>query len=142
MIRLLLPATLLFLGVAAPSAADNRGRENRKAAEARQAAKDQAELSKQLAGLVPGKPQECIQQRSYNDSSRVGDTILYNFSRNDIYRTDTNGGCFGLRRGDAIITKSYTGQLCRGDIVQTVDLVSRIPSGSCTFGPFVRYRKP
>ena len=57
-------------------------------------------------------------------------------------RTDTNGGCFGLRRGDAIVTRTYTGQLCRGDILQTVDLVSRIPSGSCTFGAFTHYRKP
>ncbi|WP_242138529.1 MULTISPECIES: hypothetical protein [unclassified Sphingomonas] len=135
MLRLLLPAALLVAGGTAVSA-DSRGFQER------QAAKDQADLAKQLAGLVPGRPQECIQQRNYNDTSRVGDTILYKFNRNDIYRTDTNGGCFGLRRGDAIITKSYTGQLCRGDIIQTVDLVSRVPSGSCTFGPFVRYRKP
>lgn len=135
MVRFALPLVLLIAGSSALSADDGNARQ-------RQAAKDAAELSKQLAGLTPGKPQNCIQQRGYNDTTRVGDTILYKFNRSDIYRTDTNGGCFGLRRGDAIVTRSYTGQFCRGDIIQTVDLVSRMPSGSCTFGAFTRYRKP
>jgi len=136
MIRLLLPVLLLSVGSAALSA------DTRTTSQERQAAKDKAELDKRLAGLVPGKPEQCMQQTRYRDSTRVGDTILYSATRNDVYRTDTNGGCFGLRRGDAIITRSYTGQLCRGDILQTVDLVSQIPSGSCTFGAFTRYRKP
>jgi hypothetical protein len=136
MIRLFLPVLLLSVGSAALSA------DTRTTSQERQAAKDKAELDKRLAGLVPGKPEQCMQQTRYRDSTRVGDTILYSATRNDVYRTDTNGGCFGLRRGDAIITRSYTGQLCRGDILQTVDLVSRIPSGSCTFGAFTRYRKP
>lgn len=135
MLRLLLPIALLAIGSAALSA-DHR------ATEERQAAKDRAELDKRLAGLVAGRPEQCINQSRYRDSTRIGDTILYSTSRNDVYRTDTNGGCFGLRRGDAIITRNYTGQLCRGDILQTVDLVSRVPSGSCTFGPFIHYRKP
>ncbi|MET4666673.1 hypothetical protein [Sphingomonas sp. PvP056] len=136
MIRLFLPVLLLSVGSAALSA------DTRTTSQERQAAKDKAELDKRLAGLVPGKPEQCMQQTRYRDSTRVGDTILYSATRNDVYRTDTNGGCFGLRRGDAIITRSYTGQLCRGDILQTVDLVSQIPSGSCTFGAFTRYRKP
>jgi len=139
MIRLLLPVLLMTVGSAALSA-DNRTTSQER--EERQAGKDRAELDKRLAGLVPGKPEQCIQQTRYRESTRVGDTILYSATKNDVYRTDTNGGCFGLRRGDAIITRTYTGQLCRGDILQTVDLVSRIPSGSCTFGPFTRYRKP
>jgi len=136
MIRLLLPVLLLTVGSAALSA------DNRSTSQERQAAKDQAELDKRLAGLVPGKPEQCMSQTRYRDSTRIGDTILYSATKNDVYRTDTNGGCFGLRRGDAIVTRTYTGQLCRGDILQTVDLVSRMPSGSCTFGPFTRYRKP
>jgi hypothetical protein len=135
MIRLLFPVLLMSLGGAALSA-DHR------AAPAREAAKDKAELDRRLAGLVADKPEQCVQQTRYRDSTRIGDTILYISTKNDLYRTDTNGGCFGLRRGDAIVTKTYTGQLCRGDILQTVDLVSRIPSGSCTFGAFTHYHKP
>ena len=135
MVRFALPLVLLIGGSSALSADNGAARQ-------RQEAKDAAELSRQLAGLVPGRPEQCMQQRQYTDSTRVGDTILYKFNRSDVYRTDTSGGCFGLRRGDAIVTRSYTGQLCRGEIIQTVDLVSRMPSGSCTFGAFTRYRKP
>ncbi len=135
MYRFILP-TLLLLGGASALSADTKGYE------ARQAAQDKVALDKQLAGLVAGKPQTCIDQFRYRDSTRVGDTILYRSGRNDIMRTDTGGGCFGLRRGDAIVTRTFGSQFCRGDIVRTVDLTSRTSSGSCTFGDFVPYRKP
>lgn len=134
MVRFTVPFLLLVAGSSALSA-DDRGFRDR------QAEKDRTELAKQLSGLTPGKPQQCMLQRGNSETVRIGDTILYKFNRKDVYRTDTNGGCFGLARGDAIITRSYTGQLCSGDIIQTVDLVSRVPSGSCAFGPFVRYQK-
>lgn len=135
MYRFFLPAVLLLGGTAALSA-DTKGYA------ARQAAQDKIELDKQLAGLVAGKPQTCIDPIRYRDTTRVGDTILYKNGRNDIMRTDTGGGCFGLRRGDTIVSKTFGSQLCRGDIVHTVDLVSHIPSGSCSFGDFIPYRKP
>ncbi|GGA60943.1 hypothetical protein [Sphingomonas psychrolutea] len=135
MYRFILPAFLLLGGASALSA-DTKGYE------ARQAAQDKVDLDKQLSGLVAGKPQGCIDPIRYRESTRVGDTILYKNGRSDIMRTDTGGGCFGLRRGDAIVTRTFGSQLCRGDIVRTVDLTSSIPSGSCSFGDFVPYRKP
>lgn len=135
MVRFILPAILLLGGASALSA-DTKGYQ------ARQDAKDKIDLDKQLAGLVPGKPQACIDPVRYRETTRVGDTILYKNGRNDIMRNDTGGGCFGLRRGDAIVTRTFGSQLCRGDIVQTVDMVSRVQSGSCAFNDFVPYRKP
>lgn len=134
MYRFILPALLLVTGTAALSG-DQGYRQ-------RQAAKDQRELDRALAGLVPGKPQSCIDQTRFLDTQRIGDTILYKYSRNNLYRSDTSGGCFGLSRGDAIVTKTVTGHICRGDIVQTVDLRDYIPSGSCTFGAFIPYKRP
>jgi hypothetical protein len=133
MFRIVLPALLLVAGSAALSA-DNGYR-------AKQEAKDQAELTKALAGLTPGKPTSCIEQRRITDTQRIGDTILYKYSRREVYRADTNGGCFGLRRGDAIISRTPSNQLCSGDILTTVDLVSHINSGSCTIHEFVPYRR-
>lgn len=135
MVRFILPALLLIGGASALSA-DTKGYE------ARQAAQDKVDLDKQLSGLVPGKPQSCIDPIRYRETTRVGDTILYKNGRNDVMRTDTGGGCFGLRRGDAIVTNTFSSQFCRGDIVRTVDLVSHVPSGSCVFGDFTPYRKP
>lgn len=136
MYRFILPALLLIGGSAALST-DTRGYE------ARRDAAEQARLDKALAGLVPGKPQACLHQsRAGFNTERYGDTILYRRTRNEVYRVDTGGGCFGLRRGDAIITRSPSGDLCRGDIVRTEDLTARIPSGSCAFGDFIPYRRP
>ncbi len=133
MYRFILPAALLIAGSAALSA-DNGYR-------AKQEAKDQAALTKALAGYTPGKAVSCIQSFRVRDTQRVGDTILYKVSSHQLYRTDTGGGCFGLRNGDALITKSFSGDFCRGDIVHTADLVSHIDTGSCTFGDFVPYTK-
>lgn len=136
MYRYILPSMLL-IGSTAALSADTRGYEARRAATA------QAGLDKALAGLVPGRPQACLyQDRAGYQTQRFGDTILYKRSRNEVYRVDTGGGCFGLSRGDAIVTETRSGQLCRGDIVRTVDLTSRIQSGSCSFGDFVPYKRP
>ena len=132
MFRLIIPVALLLAGSAALSADSYRQR---------QEARDSADLAKALAGYTPGKPMSCIQPSRIRETQRIGDKIIYKYSRNEIYVNDTGGGCFGLRSGDAIITKSTTGQFCRGDIVRTADLVSHMPSGSCTFGDFVPYRK-
>ncbi len=83
--------------------ADNKGHA------ARQAADDRIDLGKALAGLVPGKPQSCIDPRRYRDSTRVGDKIVYRAGRRDVFVTDTGGERAGLRRGDAIVTKSFRG---------------------------------
>jgi len=134
MYRFILPA--LLLGSASALSADT------KAFDARQAAEDKVALDRQLAGLVPGQPQSCIDPFRYRNTSRVGNTILYKNGRNDIMRTDTGGGCFGLRRGDAFVATTVGTRFCRGDIVRTIDLRNRVPSGACTFGDFVPYRKP
>lgn len=102
----------------------------------------QAKLDKQLAGLVPGKPETCISQFPQKQSSGYGDTILYRVNNGLVYRSDTNGGCSGIARGDVLVTRTPSGQLCRGDIAQTFDQQSRFPTGSCSFGDFVPYRKP
>ena len=133
MFRFVLPAMLLVAGSAALSADDGY--------RAKQEARDQAALAKALAGMTPGKPTSCIDQRRITETQRIGDTILYKYSRRELYRADTNGGCFGLRRGDAIISKTYSGQLCSGDILSTVDLVTHMNSGSCTVREFVPYRR-
>ena len=112
---------------------------------ARQAAVDAADaarLAKALAGRQPGKPTTCITPIGLNVEP-FGDTLVYSSGRGGrAFVTDTGGGCFGLRHDDIIVTVSHNGQLCRGDIVHTVDRSSRFPSGSCAFGDFVPYSKP
>lgn len=104
-------------------------------------AKDLTRLAERLRGYEPGKPQSCIGAFNRNRNVTVyGDTLVYRDGAK-LYRTDTGGGCFGLRRDDIIVTRSFTGQICRGDIVTTVDRTSGFNSGSCTYGDFIPYTK-
>ena len=110
------------------------------AQEQSQAARLDAKLQKRLAGYTPGKPVDCIRPVHANVDI-FGDTLVYQDTGARLYRTQTTGGCFGLKRDDIIVTQSYSSQLCRGDIVRTVDRTSGFPSGACSFGDFVPYTR-
>ena len=110
------------------------------------AAAVQAKIAHRLAGLVPGKPQACLDQYEMRDAqvSSYGNTILYTLGRGTAYRSDTTGGCSDLGGSghNILVTKIYSSQLCQGDIATTIDNSSHMQSGACSFGPFVRYSKP
>jgi len=130
---LMLPAVLL--GACTQTQADVERAQVRKA-------DVQEKLAKELAGLVPGKPETCISQFPQKQSSGYGATILYRVNNGMVYRSDTYGGCEGIARGDILVTRTPSGQLCRGNIAQTFDQTSLFPTGSCSFGDFIPYRKP
>lgn len=131
--RFILPAAALALSSCAATPAQI-------AAEQAEAQRDDAALAKRLAGYSPGEVRDCI--RPYNASVDIyGDTLVYRDSGSRLYKTTTTGGCFGLRRDDIIVTRSFNGQLCRGDLVRTVDRSNGFPSGACSFGDFQVYNR-
>lgn len=138
---LLLPilAAGTALAACAPTAAERAAADQR-------AVDDQAGLAKELAGLRPEpKGTGClngIDQRNARSIKAYGPTIVYRVSDRLKYRTDTTGGCERIKQGDVLVTVSNAGQLCRGDIARTVDATNRFPTGSCSFGDFVAYRRP
>ncbi len=134
---LILPMTAL---AAATAACTPTPMETARAAAS--AATQQEKLAKELAGLVPGKPVNCISQFQSQQVSSYGPTILYKVSGSLIYRSETAGGCGSIGRGDILVTRTSSGQLCSGDIARTINAASRFPTGSCSFGDFVPYRKP
>ena len=127
---LVLPAFAL-IGSIAPTSANTRDDNER--------ARQEAKLAVALKGLTAGKPQNCISLRETQGTERVGDKIIYRVSHRRAYVTDTGGGCFGLERGDIIVTRTYSDRLCRGDIAQTFDPYVNIQSGSCAIGSFTPY---
>ena len=99
-----------------------------------------AKLAEATAGLTPGKPVDCIDtRRGQVNLTAAGDKLIYRFSRKLVYVSDTAGGCQGVARGDALVTRQFQTRLCRGDIAQTVDFVARMPTGGCAIGPFTPY---
>ena len=111
------------------------------AAEAERRAKAEAEIADTLEGLAAGEPRDCIDQTRVNNIETYAGTILYRVSQREIYRNNVSGGCFGLARGDIVVTRTATSQLCHGEIIHTVSPGSSIPSGSCALGDFIPYRR-
>jgi hypothetical protein len=72
--------------------------------------------------------------------SAYRDKLIYRVSNKLVYVNQTTGGCQGVARGDALVTRQFQTRLCRGDIAQTVSLPPGIPTGSCALGDFTPYR--
>jgi hypothetical protein len=102
---------------------------------------DAQRLEKALAGRTAGKPQSCVQLRDLGGSEVIGDDILYRANHRIVYRNQSSGGCESARFGDALVTRTHSSRLCRGDVVRTADLRAGFESGFCVLGDFVPYRK-
>lgn len=130
MIRLALPLVLL-LAACTTTAAEQRSDQ-----------RAQAQIARELDGLHPGAPVQCIARDRVRETRNFRGTILYVEGRNRIYRNDVVGGCPGLAHDDLVITKSLGGsQLCQGDTVQTRARIGGVMTGSCALGQFVPYTK-
>ena len=105
------------------------------------AARSQARFAELTAGKVAGAPTNCLPPYRQNDMVVIDDnTIAFRDGRSRVYVNHLNGGCNNLESGHyALVTHPLTGQLCRGDIAQVVDLTNRITVGSCVIGDFVPY---
>jgi hypothetical protein len=100
-------------------------------------------LEKELAGKVAGEPQNCISTLGNDNLIRISDDmLLYRQSGRLVYQNKLRSSCPGLARDtDVLVTETFGGQLCRGDIVRLVDRTSGIPGPVCSLGEFVPYRK-
>ncbi|HYZ48642.1 MAG TPA: hypothetical protein VE567_07095 [Sphingomonas sp.] len=95
-----------------------------------------------LAGKEAGKPVSCIPHSRIRATYYVGgQTILYKFDNNLVYRNDPPGGCPGLNSNLALETRNPTGLLCQGEIAQVRDYSQGYSPGGCALGAFVPYRK-
>lgn len=130
----LIPLAAAALGAGAVAIASSPSQADR-------AASNEAAFQKEISGLTPGKPVDCLDTRFNNASLKaIGPRLIYRVSPKLAYVNDTGGGCEAVARGDALITRQYSSRLCRGDIARTRDMTTRIDSGSCVMGSFVPYR--
>lgn len=104
-------------------------------------ARKQAALDTMLAGYQPGEPRSCVNSRDLRGPTAYGERTLVFREGRTIWVNETSGGCDDAGR-DALITRQFGPQLCRGEIARTADLTSGFQSGSCSLGDFVPYRKP
>ena len=104
-------------------------------------ANEATRLETALAGLTPGKAQSCIRMRDAQSVESFGDNVLlFKVGKKLAYKNETSGSCQRIGDGRALVTRSYSGDYCRGDIARSADLVAGFEAGSCAFGDFIPYR--
>ena len=133
--RILLPSLLILAAACTPTARDL---DRQATAEAG----TRAALDRELAGLVPGRPQACVQQIELREVNAYGDTFVYGSRGRTRYVNRTSGGCGDVGGEAILVTRTPSSQLCRGDIATSINRASRVTTGSCSFGDFVPYTKP
>jgi len=106
--------------------------------------KAEKRLAEAIEGRVPDKPISCMPNyRSATQMEIIDDNTLVFHDGNTVYVQNPPGGCRGLGIGGYTLVMHQFGgpQVCAGDINNLVDLHNGQIGGSCTFGPFIPYRK-
>jgi hypothetical protein len=122
--KLILVATLLVAGCAAPPP----GAEQQRA-------------PIELAGRRPGPPQRCvpiIQGQALRISETNRHVLIYGYGKT-VWANDL-GSCRFVS-DDILVTEPFGSSYCQGDIVRSLDRVSRIPGATCVLGEFVPYTR-
>jgi hypothetical protein len=98
---------------------------------------------RELAGRSAGAPQRCV-LINQSEALRIADndhhTLLYGSGRT-IWANHLGGQC-GFGSDDVLITEPVGSYYCRGDLVRSMDRLSRIPGPACVLGDFVPYTRP
>ena len=95
----------------------------------------------ELAGRIGGRPQTCVtttQMDVLRPSENAPHVLLYGTGRT-VWANNLGSCRFG--RDDILVMQLYGSQLCRGDIVRSIDRSSRIPGPACVLNEFVPYRR-
>jgi hypothetical protein len=95
-----------------------------------------------LAGRVPGHPVPCIHQSFIEGSEMYSSgSIVYRMRDGTYYVNTPAPKCDGMRETSAIVSHTFGGNLCAGDIVHIVDLPMHMDYGGCGLGNFTPYIK-
>lgn len=100
------------------------------------------ELADVIGNRVAQAPVNCV-STSLLDQPRIIDnqTITYGHM-GTIYVNRLRAQCPGLDPHTTLITEVKGGQLCRSDLVSTLDPGSTIPGPKCQLGEFLPYKRP
>ena len=106
--------------------------------------RDRADLAAALQGYEQaGPPVSCVNQRDLGGNRSAGEgAIIFQGRMSDrLWVNRPSGGCPSLGMGRALVTRTPSTQLCRGDITNVVDLTAGTQFGGCGLGDFTPYRR-
>lgn len=97
-------------------------------------------LEKLLKDRVPGKPVTCISQSDTRDLEIIDGLALVYRSGATLY-VNRPKNAEDLDSDDILVVRPSGSQLCRLDMVQTVDRMGHFTTGFINLGDFVPYRR-
>lgn len=100
----------------------------------------QERLDKMLVGREAGKPVSCISTYDSRDMT-VLDKVGIVFRSGGTLYVNRPENLDSLDSDDILVTRTFGSQLCRLDIVHTVDRSGHFPTGFINLGEFVPYKK-
>ncbi|HEX8194133.1 MAG TPA: hypothetical protein VF552_14660 [Allosphingosinicella sp.] len=124
-------ALALLASIAAPVAAAS-------AAERRS---PEARLARAVEGRVEGEPTRCLNNLRFTSSRIIDGTAIVYEAGNTLWVNRPRGGAESLDQWDVLVTRQFSPQLCRGDVVRLYDSSSMIQTGAVFLGDFVPYRR-
>jgi hypothetical protein len=102
-------------------------------------ARGEARLAAMIGGKQPGEPRSCI--AAFNaDRLEILDHTAIVYDSGDTVWVSRPLDPHSLDTRDVVVIERAGGQLCKQDIVRTVDRSSGITTGAVFMGDFVPYR--
>ncbi len=110
------------------------------ALEARPRLSPDQKLDKLLEGRVAGEPRSCISDFA-NANMQIIDGRALVYGRGKTIWVNVPNNPDSLDDDDILVIRKFGGQLCRLDMVTTIDRTSGFYTGFVALGQFVPYRK-
>lgn len=124
----------LALLAAPPALADDHGADGEMSA-------GEKRLAEMLEGRVAGEPQNCIRSR-LNDRLTVIDDTAYVYGRGRTIYVQRTRHPDRIDRHDTLVSRRFnSSQVCKQDVVTTIDPVTGIFTGAVFFAEFVPYTR-
>lgn len=102
----------------------------------------EAQLAREVDGRVAGEPVRCIDTHRFSRSRIIdGTAIVYEAAGDTIWVNRPRGGARSLDSWDVLVTRQFSTELCRGDVVRLFDSSTMMQTGSVFLGDFVPYRR-
>lgn len=101
----------------------------------------EADLAKQLDGLVPGKPVDCVALSRIDGSTIIDGTAIVYRGLGTVWVNRPRGAEM-LREDDLPVQFVYGSQLCRLDRIKLLDRSTRMERAFVGLSDFVPYTRP
>ena len=101
----------------------------------------EAKLAQALEGRVAGEAVNCIHLRPGTSSQIIEKEAIVYRAGGTLYVNRPRSGAEGLNDWDALFTRTFSSQLCSGDVVQMIDPGTGMMRGLVFLGDFVPYKR-